>query len=124
MKTLYCSLLLLTFSAFSFAQEGEVTINQDKNIDKLLNLYTESNKTSKYYTIQIHSSQSPSKANSEKSNAEGNFPDWFTEISFDQPNYKVRIGKFNTKFEAQQKLIEAHKKYPNAFLIADQREKK
>ncbi|MDO6490265.1 MAG: SPOR domain-containing protein [Cellulophaga sp.] len=123
MKTLYTSIICLTLSTFCFAQEGDVTIKQDKSLEKLLDLYTESNKTSKYYTIQIHSSQSPSKANSKKSEAQESFTNWFSEISFDQPNYKVRIGKFNTKFEAQQKLIEVHKKYPNAFLIADQKEK-
>ncbi|ADY29678.1 MULTISPECIES: SPOR domain-containing protein [Cellulophaga] len=123
MKTLYTTLLCLSFSAFCFAQEGQITIKQDEGLEKLLNLYAENNKTSKYYTIQIHSSQSPSKANSEKNEAEQNFKNWYSEISFYEPNYKVRIGKFNTKFEAQQKLIEVQKKYPNAFLIADQKEK-
>lgn len=121
MKTLYTSLLCLGLSTFCFAQQGQVTIKQDEGLEKLLDLYTENNKTSKYYTIQIHSSQSPSKAQNEKNTAEQNFTNWFSEISFHQPNYKVRIGKFNTKFEAQQKLIEAQKKYPNAFLIADQK---
>ncbi len=123
MKKFYTSLLCLGFSAFCLAQEGQVTLKQDEGLEKLLNLYKESNKTSRYYTIQIHSSKASQGAQNAKEKAAKEFPDWPSTLDFINEYYKVTIGKFNTKFEAQQKLIEVKKEYPNALLIADQKEK-
>ena len=50
---------ILCFAAFqNHAQQGKVTINQDKNINKLLNIQKEINKNendSERYKIQVYS---------------------------------------------------------------------
>lgn len=38
-------------------------------------------------------------------------------IVFHTPSYKVWVGNFKTRIEAERNLIEIKKKYPNAFLI-------
>lgn len=38
-------------------------------------------------------------------------------IIFHTPSYKVWVGNFKTRIEAERNLIEIKKKYPNAFLI-------
>lgn len=38
-------------------------------------------------------------------------------IIFQTPSYKVWVGNFKTRIEAERNLIEIKKKYPNAFLI-------
>jgi len=41
-------------------------------------------------------------------------------LTFKAPNYKVRVGDFRTKLDAQRFLIELTADYPNAFIITDQ----
>lgn len=41
-------------------------------------------------------------------------------LTFKSPNYKVRVGDFRTKLDAQRFLIELTADYPNAFIVADQ----
>ena len=68
-KTKYISLvILLIVLSFSLnAQEGEVNVSQDSDIDKLLE-YKKDIKTTKVYRIQVYQSVDPDKAQREKSN--------------------------------------------------------
>ncbi|MCK0155586.1 SPOR domain-containing protein [Cellulophaga sp. F20128] len=121
MKTLYYTLLFLCFTAITQAQEGKITIKQDKEIETLLDLYVDNNKTTKhYYTIQIHSSKASQSAQNAKEKAATDFPGWPSTLDFIHEYYKVTIGKFKTKFEAQQKYVVVLKKYPNAQLLNPQ----
>ena len=38
-------------------------------------------------------------------------------LTFESPNYKVRLGSFRTRLEAEKKLVEIKKSYPAAFVI-------
>ena len=38
-------------------------------------------------------------------------------LTFESPNYKVRIGSFRTRLEAEKNLIEIKKSYPAAFVV-------
>ncbi|MEI7980705.1 MAG: SPOR domain-containing protein [Bacteroidota bacterium] len=40
-------------------------------------------------------------------------------LTFKSPNYKVRIGDFRTKLDAQRFLNELATDYPNAFIVAE-----
>jgi len=48
------------------------------------------------------------------------YPDVGTYLTFKTPNYKVRIGDFRTKLDAQRFLNEIIADYPNAWIIEDQ----
>ena len=39
-------------------------------------------------------------------------------MTFETPNYKVRIGKFRTRLEAEKALSKVKNVYPAAFVIA------
>ena len=41
----------------------------------------------------------------------------FQVLTFESPNYKVRIGSFRTRLEAEKNLIEIKKSYPAAFVV-------
>ena len=97
------------------AQDSSISIEQDPKIDKMLALYTQANKEKGYYSIQIFSG-SHRNSQKKKEEAQLEFTDWPITIDFDQPNYKVKIGKFNTKLEADRQLIEVRKKFPGALL--------
>jgi hypothetical protein len=48
------------------------------------------------------------------------FEDLDATIIFNTPNYKVWIGNFRTRIEAEHNLIEIKKEYENAILIKPQ----
>jgi len=117
MKTLIITILLLNFSIFCFAQEGTVSIEQNPKIDQLVEIYKDANTNSGYYQIQVGFRSSDDAAKRLLDKVEIDFPGWYSTIKFNQPTYRVRLGKFKTKMEAQRRLITVRKKYPNAFLL-------
>ncbi len=116
MKTLKFTVFLVIATFSCYAQEGTITIDQNPKIEQLVDIYKETNKNSGYYQIQVGFG-SNEYAQNLKSKIEIDFPGWFSKIDFKQPTYRVRLGKFKTKIEAQRKLIKVRKKYPNAFLL-------
>ncbi|MGW9685254.1 SPOR domain-containing protein [Flagellimonas sp. 2504JD1-5] len=107
------------FTGFAFqisAQEGNVTIEQDPRIDELLKLYAEVNSISDFYQIQVGFG-SYQKAQNLKTKVDIDFPNWYSKIEFESPTYRVRLGKFKTKLEAERKYMEVRKKYPEAILL-------
>ena len=112
------SLILLGFSlTLSInAQEGEINVTQDSDIDKLLE-YKKDIKTSKTYTIQVYNSTDPDKAKREKSNFLNSYNEWKVEIVWNTPNYKVWVGNFATRLEADRAWSKIRKKYMNANVI-------
>lgn len=111
---------LVTFCAQS--QTGSVTIDQDKDIEKLLE-YKKDIKTNKTYKIQVFQSVDPDRAQKEKSNFLNSYSEWPVEIHWNTPNYKVWVGNFATRLEADRALIKIKKKYMNAIIFQPKTEK-
>lgn len=125
LKTKYLS-LTFTLLAFTFlvnAQEGEVKIDQYEAIDKLLE-YKKDVKTSKVYRIQVYQSIDPDRAQREKSNFLNSYGQWPVEIVWNTPNYKVWVGNFATRLEADRALVKIKKKYMNAIIFQPKSDKK
>jgi len=115
--------LTLMFSLTIAAQEGEVKIEQDSDIDKLLE-YKKDIKTTKLYRIQVFQSIDPDKAQREKSNFLNAYGEWPVEIVWNTPNYKVWVGNFATRLEADRALVKIKKNYMNAIIFQPKSEKK
>jgi len=111
----YMTFTVLTLS-FSFAQRGQVNIEQDEKIEQLLAAYKSTLENSGYYTIQVGFG-SLNKANSIKSQVEVDFPSMSSKIDFKEPTYRVRLGRFKTKIQAERNFIRVRKKYPQAMLL-------
>ncbi len=117
MKNLFSVLLFSLFvTPIVSAQEGSLHIEQDKKITDLVNLYKAADDSVGYYRIQIYFG-SLAKAQETKAQAEGDFPGWFSEIKFESPSYRVRVGKFKNKLDAERELQEVRLKYPAAMLL-------
>ena len=113
----YAFVLILTGLTYSLsAQEGQVVINQDPRIDELMQLYAQVNSKADYYQIQVGFG-SYQKAQNLKSKIDIDFPGWYSKIEFESPTYRVRLGRFKTKLEAERKYLEVRKKYPDAMLL-------
>ncbi|WP_222983190.1 SPOR domain-containing protein [Flagellimonas meishanensis] len=116
MKTFVSTAFLMFFILSAHAQEGTVSIKQDAKIDRLLELYSEVNSKENFYQIQVGFG-SYQKAQNLKSQVEVDFPGWYSKIEFESPTYRVRLGRFKTKLEAERKYLEVRKKYPDAMLL-------
>jgi len=123
-------LLLVRLNAASaqkpFIIGSNVEIIQDARIDLLVKKHIQINEvlnTLDGFRIQVFSDSginSKNKAQSVQDEFMARFPDKGVYLTFKSPNYKVRIGDFRTKLDAQRFLIELTADYPNAFIIADQ----
>lgn len=115
-KYLSITILLIALSLSVNAQEGEVRVSQDSDIDKLLE-YKKDIKTSKVFKIQVYNSTDPDKAQREKANFLNSYSEWPVEIIWNTPNYKVWVGNFATRLEADRAWAKIKKKYMNAIIF-------
>ena len=116
MKTIILSVMLLGFITCGVAQNGEINIEQDANITRLLEVYKISNSKSNFYTIQVGFG-SYTKAEELKQQVDIDFPDLKAKIIFDSPTYRVQIGQFRSKLDAERKFKEVRIKYPESLLL-------
>lgn len=70
----------------------------------------------KTFQIQIYNGNI-NEANNEQKNASAKYKIPVT-MTFETPNYKVRVGKFRSRIEAEKALIKIKIDYPAAFVIA------
>jgi len=124
LKTKNFALLLAGFglSVALHAQEGVVNVTQDSDIDKLLE-YKKDIKTTKVYKIQVYQSIDIDKAQREKENFLNTYDEWPTEIIWNTPNYKVWVGNFASRLEADRALVKIKKNYMYANILQPKAEK-
>jgi hypothetical protein len=113
------SLIILFFFNFNTIIAQEVTVNQDPKFEQLLNEKRKVNSSitiNNRYKIQIfNGSSEESKKTLIQFKKENKTYD--ATIVFSTPLYKVWIGNFKTRIEAERNLNLLKKKYPNAILI-------
>ncbi len=116
-------LLALVTTTNLQAQEAKVTVNQDKQIDVLLKLKKDINRTESNYKIQIYNGN---REGAEKARSEfrKSFTNWSTDKVFETPNYKIWIGNFKTRLEADRALLIVKKKFGNAFIFKPKKEQR
>ena len=126
MVKLFIRLSFITVVFFSaplalHAQQGVVTIEQDKDIDKLLE-FKKDLRTLNTFIIQIYNGPRGG-AESTKSQVATLYPDWSNSIEYEQPNYKIWLGNFRTRLEADRALMTVKKSYANAFILQPKKNK-
>lgn len=116
--------VFLTFTILSLAyninaQAQSLTVNQDPKFEQLLNdkrKFNTSISTNDSYRIQIFSGKSE---DAKKTLAD--FKREYTSIDgtiiFNTPNYKVIVGNFKSRIEAERNLADIRKKYKSVFLL-------
>ncbi|MDG5490744.1 SPOR domain-containing protein [Psychroserpens sp. SPM9] len=117
-STLKNSLFLLALLAIAnplFAQDGVVTIDQDQDISKLLE-YKKDVKTVDLYKIQLDFG-SRSEAMALEQKFKNTFSQWPTDVVYETPNYKVWVGNFSTRLEADIALLKIKKKFSKAMVF-------
>ena len=109
----------IVLSSTTRGQEKPSKIETSPEVIALIERKIEINKAvfeNQYYAIQLYYGNNTA-ANRILKDFKFNFPDWEAELSFETPNYKVRVGRFKDLNIAHQKLEEIRKVYPSAFLL-------
>lgn len=111
--------------------EGSVVIIQDPAIDTLLQKHLEMNEslllnTDNYaidgYRIQIFEesgNKSSTRAREVMAEFSTKYPDIPVYLSWQAPNFKVRVGDFESRMEAEGFLNKIKRSYPIAWVIRD-----
>ncbi|MNQ25770.1 hypothetical protein D3C85_389920 [compost metagenome] len=112
--------VLLSFSTcYLQAQNQNITLNQDPKFEQLLNEKRKINASitiNDRYKIQIFSGDSE-KAKKTLLDFKQEFENTDGTIVFSTPNYKVWVGNFKTRIEAERNLADIKKRYKNVLLI-------
>lgn len=110
---------LLIFSLSGYSQQGILKVNQDEKITELLSIKTnlsKDNKISDGFTIQLFYGEL-SGANSIIREYKRSSSTWSATIEYETPNYKVWVGNYITRLDADRALLEIQKNFPNAFVL-------
>ena len=116
--------LFIGFSVFyTNAQDQNITVNQDPKFEQLLNEKRKINASltvNESYKIQIFTGSSE---NAKKTLNEFRleFKEIDATIVFNTPNYKVWVGNFRTRIEAEKTLADVKDRYKNVLLIKPSR---
>ncbi len=125
MKTYFNHSLLFSvvsiafFNTNLFAQEGVVTITQDAKFEQLLSEKRKINSSliaNNRYKIQIFNGDNAA-SKKQLTDFKKDFKQYECTIVFSTPIYKVWVGSFKSRIEAERNLEILQKKYPKAFLI-------
>jgi len=112
-------LFFLFFSWQSFSQNFTTKINDKVEFKKLLDLSEKANSeyfSSNYFSIQVFSGVYK-EADSVLNIIKNNYVNDSIFFFFETPNYKVQVGKFQSKVEAQKKLRSVIKEFKAAFIL-------
>jgi hypothetical protein len=122
-KVLLLSFILSILSIKAIAQNSKTNVRQDPKFEQLLIEKRKINASiavNERYKIQIFSGDSD-KAKKALNDCKQQFTNLDGTIVFNTPNYKVLMGNFRTRIEAERNLIDLKKYYENAFLIKPQK---
>jgi hypothetical protein len=118
-KAIFLSTIVFLICQKTYSQDGKVTVDQDPKFEQLLNEKRKINSSitiNDRYKIQIFNGDSE---NSKKTLIEFKKEHKILDatIVFSTPMYKVWVGNFKTRIEAEKNLQLLKKRYPAAFLI-------
>ncbi len=105
---------------------GQLEVIQDSRIDTLIEKHIFLNKqfkTIEGYKIQIFfdaGNNSKHNAYDARDNFIEKYPAYYVSVTFNEPYYRVRVGAFRSRMEAEGFLAMIKADYPNAFVIKDE----
>jgi len=115
------TILAILMCAMAKAQSGNIVINDEAGAAELIEkhiMFNNDHGVLPGYRIQIYSGTSLTTAKEEKSDFLQVF-DVPAVIVFEAPNYKVRVGNYLNRFEANTDLQTLNLDYPDALIVKD-----
>ena len=111
--------------SFSSAQtRGKVEVVKDPLIDTFIARRPQLNKTTggsestaSGYRVQIYFGSNRQSAYSAQAKFMNDYPDVPTYVSYTEPNFKVQVGDFRSRLEAQKMQSDLHGMFSSLFII-------
>lgn len=98
---------------------GQITINEGPRIKELAAKYDRMKHIQKGYRVQIYLGDRKGQGEARKKFNEL-FPDYASYPDYQAPNFKVRVGDFKHRADAERLLYEVRKEFPGAFIVPDE----
>lgn len=114
-------LVLVFFTTIISAQNTQTGVDQPKAIGQLLEFKKDLSAID-FFKIQIYSGSDPSQAEKKKIEFMEIFDQWPVIIAFQTPNYKVWIGNFRNRIEADRAVVKLKKDFPEPLIIQPKKE--
>lgn len=116
-STLFFSLFLVVFFIGNNSLSAQIKKNISKDVQSLISKKRSFNKEFGYgYRIQIYYGDETN-ARSLQKKFQINFPGIYTKLTYQQPNWKVQVGNYKTKLEAEKALITFSEKFSGLIVI-------
>lgn len=116
---LFLTYAVLLCMGYCYAQPRMIIDEQLKKlVDKHI-AYNKGKKCSSGYRVQIHFGNQRQKAQEIKASFESLFHNIPAYLSYDAPNFKVRVGDCKTRWEAVKILEEIRSSFDIAFIVRD-----
>lgn len=112
----------VVLGCFAFAK-AQSTVSQDTRITELLELKTQltkDNELTDRYKIQLYSGDRE-RAYSVLRKFRNDVGTWSSSIEYQTPNYKVWVGNYRNRLEADRALLKIKKKFSSAFIFKPDR---
>lgn len=125
MNRFYTTLILVLLVSALRAQNEHAELIQDKRVDLLVDKHIFLNRhqfTLSGWRIQIFfdsGANSKRKATDALRQFNERYPETDAYLSFKEPYYRVRVGDFRSRLEAEGFLRKVQSEYPNAFATND-----
>lgn len=104
------------------AQQGQIIILKDTSIQRTLNLYqtfaTEKRQVNGY-RIQLAWNSNRQELLNIKAKFLQEYPDKSAYVEYSAPQFKLRVGDFKTRYEADTFLNDVRRNFASAFIVPD-----
>ena len=110
-------------SATTYNQDSTLSISRDARYDELVDKQQKQNlhnQTMPGYRIQIYFGGVRQKATELKLDFNSRYPGVSAYMTYAQPNFKVRVGDYRNRFEAQKFLKEIEGIFPSCFIVPEE----
>lgn len=115
----FICIFLFGIQHIGIAQTGKVNIQQDSNIPSLLETkaeMTQDGKLGERFKIQLNSYGDNKAADEVIKKFRALHSEWPSKIIYETPNYKVLVGNFRNRLEADRALMVIKGDFPSAFI--------
>ncbi len=117
-NSFFTGIFLLGTGMLAFSQSGQVNVVQSSLLPELLQEKSELTRTGKLgerYNIQVYNGDNKA-ASDILREVRSKYKTWSSDIIYETPNYKVLIGNFRNRLEADRVLLQIKHDYPAAFI--------
>lgn len=125
-KIITITAFLLFICLNSYSQNGTVTVEQDSKVAELLKErqhMLKNGELKNYYSIQVISGEIKTARETLK-DCKTLFTEYSSDIVYQTPHYKVWIGKYRNRLDADAALLKITEEYPGAFVFRPENKKK